>query len=221
MTPTVCTTLIVSTTPRVFTTLTTPTVRVAPTVLHNTITHFSCDVCVCAFQTKAKCQREGGTWGLPVFGVNLEICFRGIISIDQGHFDSLRGSCTAPSNKHVCFTGSLYNYVCKVWGIHNCMLHHTHLHVWTSLALQTLYPKCEGAHPVSATPIGAAVCGLMNIIMTLLSVISSVHRHDHWWFCQKEVLTSYKGNKPPDSTDTHNMPAFHNMSVKAGSIIWS
>ena len=31
--------------------------------------------------------------------------------------------------------------------------------------------------PVPATPIGAAVCGLMNVIMTLLSVNSNVHRH--------------------------------------------
>ena len=55
--------------------------------------------------------------------------------------------------------------------------------------------------PVPATPIGAAVCGLMNVIMTLLSVISSVHRHDHWWFCQRKVLTSCKFgmSKPPDS----------------------
>ena len=31
-----------------------------------------------------------------------------------------------------------------------------------------------------ATPIGAAVCHLVNIIVVLLTVISSVQRHDHW-----------------------------------------
>ena len=64
------------------------------------------------------------TRNYAVIGVNLEICFRGIILMNQGDFDSLRGSCTAPSNKHVCFTGSLYNYVCKVWGIHNRPIPH-------------------------------------------------------------------------------------------------
>ena len=131
-------------------------------------------LCVCAFQTKAKCQIEGGTWGLPVFGVNLEICFRGIISIDQGDFDSLRGSCTAPSNKHVCFTGSLYNYVCKVWGIHNCMLHHTQRLTADMSGLvwhcRPFTQNTRESNPVPAIPIGAVVCGLVNIIMTLLSV---------------------------------------------------
>ena len=120
--------------------------------------------------------------------------------MNQGDFDSLRGSCTAPLNKHVYFTGSLYNYVCNVWGIHNCMLHHTQrLTAGISGLVWHCRPFTQNAresNPVPATPIGAAICGLMNIIMT---VISSVHRHDHWWFCQREVLTSYKGSKPPDS----------------------
>ena len=125
----------------------------------------------------------------------------------------LRRSCTAPSNKHVCFTGSLYNYVCKVWGIHNCMLHHTQrLTADMSGLVWHCRPFTQNArelsNPLPATPIGVAICGLLKIIMTLLSVISGVHRHDHWWFCQREVLTSYKGNKPPDSRDTHNMPPF-------------
>ena len=137
--------------------------------------------------------------------------------MNQGDFDSLRGSCTAPSNKHVCFTGSRYNYVCKVWGIHNCMLHHTqrltagmsgpeevrHASRNAESACPFLYwrdgkkghaesafrdacrtssvsglvwhcrPFTQNAresnhsNPIPATPIGAAVCGLVNIIMTL------------------------------------------------------
>ena len=91
-------------------------------------------------------------------------------------FDSLRGSCTAPSNKHVCFTGSLYNYVCKVWGIHNCMLHHTQRLtadmsglVWHCRPFTQNARESNPVH-VPATPIGAAVCGLVNIIMTSLAV---------------------------------------------------
>ena len=175
-------------------------------------------LCVCAFQTKAKCQREGGTWGLPVFGVNLEICFRGIISIDQGDFDSLRGSCTAPSNKHVCFTGCMQGLI---WGIHNCMLHHTQrLTADMSGLVWHCRPFTQNARESNPTPIGVAVCGLVNIIMTLLSVISSVHRHDHWWFCGREVLTSY--NHQTLGTGTICQHFFgNNRSVKAGSIIWS
>ena len=55
--------------------------------------------------------------------------------------------------------------------------------------LQTLYPKCEGnllyivlIH--SCCTIGPAVCHLMNIIMVLLTVSSSVHG----WFYQCDML---------------------------------
>ena len=83
------------------------------------------------------------------------------------------------------------------------MLHHTQRLTAGMLALQTFYSKCKGVHSVPATPIVAAVCGLMNIIMILLSVISSVHRHmtTGGFVKLREVLTSYKFgmSKPPDS----------------------
>ena len=62
-------------------------------------------------------------------------------------------------------------------------------------------PFTQNARESKPVPIGVEVCGFVNVIMTLLSVISSVHRHDHWWFCQRKVLTSYKFgmSKPPDS----------------------
>ena len=72
---------------------------------------------------------------------------------------------------------TLHVYVCKVWGIHNCMLHHTQR---LTAGMSGLVWHCRHftqnareSNPFPATPIGAAVCGLMNIIMTLLSVISS------------------------------------------------
>ena len=72
--------------------------------------------------------------------------------MNQGDFDSFRGSCTAPSNKHVCFTGSRYNYVCKLGEFTN----HTQR---LTAGMSGLVWHCR--------PIGAAVCGLVNIIMTL------------------------------------------------------
>ena len=118
--------------------------------------------------------------------------------MNQGDFDSLRGSCTAPSNKHVCFTGSRYNYVCKVWGIHKSHSKINSWHVWTSLALQTLYPKCEGVQRLQPRSCHTYRCGGLWPREYHYDIVS-VYRHDHWWFCQREVLTSYKGSKPPDS----------------------
>ena len=37
----------------------------------------------------------------------------------------------------------------------------------------------------------AAVCHFVNTIMVLLTVIGKLYRHDHWWFYQKDMLTSY------------------------------
>ena len=69
-----------------------------------------------------------------------------------------------------------------------------------SLALQTFYSKCEGVHSVPATPIVAAVCGLVNIIMTLLSVMC-IGMTTGGFVKLREVLTSYKFgmSEPPDS----------------------
>ena len=83
------------------------------------------------------------------------------------------------------------------------------------LALQTLYPKKQGEIVHSPIPLGAAVCHLVNIIMVLLTVISSVQRHDHWWFYQRDMLTSIKNqfgmSKSPDSLSAMGEAGFQTM----------
>ena len=55
-----------------------------------------------------------------------------------------------------------------------------------SLVFQTLYPKAGGK---------TYIVHMNIIIVVLLTVTSSVQRHDHWWFYQRDMLTSYTFHK--------------------------